>query len=123
MVWRNQFVQEKISKKITIDDIIKIHNDVSVGFGPRVHTHTAGLNSYFVPRITRRPIPTSEYRLSNKKYHMDYYSKSHCCPENLAIARPNIEFSGLGSVNATRKFNHNYMEFWEYKICDKIMWN
>ena len=54
---------------------------------------------------------------------MDYYSKSYCCPENLAITIPKLEFSGLESFNATIKLNYNYMEFLGPKACDKLMWS
>ena len=44
MVWQNQCGQEKI-KKFTINDVIKIHNNVGVSFGPRFCTHTVGVNA------------------------------------------------------------------------------
>ena len=33
----------KFKEKITIDDLINIHNYVGVGFGTSVHTHTLAL--------------------------------------------------------------------------------
>ena len=44
MAWQPHFGQEKkLKTKLTIDDVIEIHNTVVVGFGPRICTHTFGV--------------------------------------------------------------------------------
>ena len=85
-------------------------NYFGVGFVKRVHTNTVGVNYYFGTRRTNRPPPTPNYGQVNKKYNMEYYSKSCYCTENLSITITIIEFSGLQAVKDTEKFNHNYME-------------
>ena len=105
-MWKNNYL-----KKITIDNVREIQNSVGVCFCNRFFTHTVGVNAWFGPRITNIPLPTPNYGIENTNYIMDYYRQSYCCPKNLAITRPNIELWGLDAVNATWKFNHNYMEF------------
>ena len=53
---------------------------------------------------------------------MVVYRKNHYSPENLSIIITKLKISGLGAVNATRKLDHNYMEFVGYKTCDKLLW-
>ena len=103
-------VYKKFSKKFNIDDVIEMNNYVGIGICPRVFIHIVGLNSYFGPRRTNRPLTTTNHGIGNKKYYIDYYRKSYCCPDDLVNTRPNIQFSGLQAFSATRKLNQKYME-------------
>ena len=44
MVQQHQCGQETFKMKFTNNNIMKIHNDVGVDFGPRVCTHNVGVN-------------------------------------------------------------------------------
>ena len=56
----------KIQEKITIDDVIKNHNYVGVGFGPIFCTHSVGVNAYFGTIRINWPIPTPNYGKGKK---------------------------------------------------------
>ena len=43
MVWQTQC--EKIKTKLTIDDVMKTHNSVTVCFSPIFCTHVVGVNA------------------------------------------------------------------------------
>ena len=73
-----------------IDDVMKIHNSLCVVFGPRVSTHTVGMNAYLGPKIKHLPLTTPNYGLGNTKYNMNYCGQSYRFPENLEITRPTL---------------------------------
>ena len=72
IVWHYKYRQEKNSKQIAIDDVMKFYNYVGVGFSPKVRTHTVGVNAYFGSKITNLPLPTPKYGQGNTKYNIDY---------------------------------------------------
>ena len=63
---------ETIQNKNNINDVMKIHNYVSLGFGPRDCTHTVGVNDSFGPIRSYYPLTTPIYGLGNTKYNIDY---------------------------------------------------
>ena len=71
----------------------KINNYIVVGFGPTVFKHTVGVNAYFSPGISYHAFLIPDYILGDKKYIIDYYRKSFCCTENLAITRLELKFA------------------------------
>ena len=59
-------------------------------FGPRVSTHTFGVNAYFFPTITNSPLPGTNHVIGNANNNMYYDRQGYCCPENLTITIPKL---------------------------------
>ena len=79
--------------KKAIYGVINIHKNF--------HTHTVGVNAYFVLRRTNRLLSTFNYLQFNTKYNMDYCRQSYFCPEKASIIITKIEFSGSEAISAT----------------------
>ena len=69
-------------------------------------------------------IPHATHNYVTRKYHfeVDYYRHKYFSSEKVAHIRKKLEISGQEVMYSYKSFNSNYMEFFGYETCDKLIW-
>ena len=55
------------------------------------------------------------------KFEVDYYRQTYFSPEKLANIQKQLEKSGQEVMYSSKCLNSDYMDFFGYETCDKII--
>ena len=118
----SMWTKHNFESKITLDDVKNLNNALGSGYGQRYCTKNIGLQAFFGPRYSHRPLMNPNYGEGPTKFSMDYYRQTFSNPEILLQTRPKIIHAAKEALNVTRFINSNYMEFVGYNTCKKVIW-
>ena len=80
------------------------------------------VNSYFGPRRRNRSHATPSYGPGKYKFGVDYYRQTYYSTEKLNHVRIKLVKAGQELMYSSKNFNSNYMKFFGYETCDKLLW-
>ena len=96
--------------ELTLNDVENLNDSFGLGFGESHCNNHIGLEGYFGPRYSHRPLMTPDYDEGEIKYYIDYYCQLYSNSEHLLISHPKVINAAQEVFNTTRNINPNYTD-------------